>query len=138
MSVDSLIDTNVVIYLLDDSNANKSQRAEELIQSGLARGVSCISPQVVQETLNVAIGKLGFSTIDAERLLNEILLPLCKPVSIKDLYKRGLSVQDRYQYSFYDSLIIAAALEVNCKVLYTEDLQHDQCIDRLTIQNPFL
>jgi predicted nucleic acid-binding protein len=55
-----------------------------------------------------------------------------------NLYQRGLDLQSRYQLSFYDSLIVAAALEGGCKTLYSEDLQHGQRIDGLTIKNPFI
>ena len=53
------------------------------------------------------------------------------------LYHRGLDLQIRYRFSFYDSLIVAAALEAGCKTLYSEDLQHAQEIEGLTIANPF-
>ena len=54
------------------------------------------------------------------------------------LYKRALDIQARYHFGFYDALIIAAALEAGCSRLYSEDLQHGQRIERLTIENPFL
>ncbi len=137
MSVDSLLDTNVIIYLLDGTQPDKSQRAEQLVLSGLQTRSNCISQQVIQETLNVATRKLKFSIDDAQRLLNLTLLPLCEFVPITQLYRRGLSIQSRYQYSFYDSLIIGAALEIGCKTLYSEDLQDGQHIDNLAICNPF-
>ena len=140
MSVDnfSLLDTNVVIYLLDGSNSKKSRRAEQLVQSGLSERSCCISQQVIQETLNVATQKLNFLPEDAERLLDKTLLPLLRMVPVARLYERSLRIQSRYQYSFYDSLIIAAALEAGCKNLYSEDLQNGQRIDQLKITNPFL
>ena len=52
---------------------------------------------------------------------------------------KACNVAERYQFSFYDSLIIAAALESNCNILYSEDLQYNQIIDGvLTIINPFI
>jgi predicted nucleic acid-binding protein len=54
------------------------------------------------------------------------------------LYQRALDIQARYHYGFYDALIIAAALDAGCTRLYSEDLQHGQRIERLTIENPFL
>ncbi|WP_411728328.1 PIN domain-containing protein [Methyloglobulus sp.] len=54
------------------------------------------------------------------------------------LYRRGLDLQSRFGFSFYDSLIVAAALESDCTRLYTEDLQHGQKIEGLTIENPFI
>lgn len=139
MSVDklSLLDTNVIIYLLDGSNSKKSRRAEKLVQSGLRERSYCISQQVIQETLNVATQKLNFAPEDAERLLDKTLLPLLRIAPAARLYERGLRIQSRYLYSFYDSLIIAAALEAGCKNLYSEDLQDGQRIEQLTIVNPF-
>ena len=54
------------------------------------------------------------------------------------IHQRGLQVAERYGFSIYDALIVAAALDADCATLYTEDLQHGQVIDRtLTITNPF-
>ena len=138
MSADSFLDTNIIIYRLGSSDLKKYKRAEELVQSGLLEGRCCISQQVLREALNVAIKKLNFSLEDAERLLNKTLLPLCKVTPLASLYRRSLNIQSRYRYSFYDSLIIAAALEADCKTLYSEDMQHGQHIEQLTIENPFL
>ena len=140
MSADSygLLDTNVIIYLLDGSDPKKFRCAEQLVRSGLSERSCCISQQVIQETLNVATRKLNFTPEDAERLLTRTLLPLLQQIPVARLYERSLRVQSRFQYSFYDSLIIAAALEAGCKVLYSEDLQHGQRIEQLTIRNPFL
>jgi predicted nucleic acid-binding protein len=138
MSDVSLIDTNVIIYLLGDSDPVKRERAEQLVLAGLRDKSVCISQQVLQESLNVALRKLKFSVEDAERVLNRILLPLCKVLPRKALYREALKVQARYQYSFYDALIIAAALKLGCKTLYSEDLQHGQQIEQLRIVNPFV
>ena len=54
------------------------------------------------------------------------------------LYRRALDVQERYGFSFYDSLIVATALGSGCKRLLTEDLQHGQCVEGLRIENPFV
>ena len=53
------------------------------------------------------------------------------------LYRRGLDVQERWKFGFYDSLIVAAALEAGCKRLLSEDMQHGQRIEGLRIENPF-
>ena len=55
-----------------------------------------------------------------------------------ELYQSGLELQSRYRFGYYDSLIVAAALHAKRSRLYTEDLQHGQRIQRLTIINPFL
>lgn len=54
------------------------------------------------------------------------------------LYARALELRRRYQFPFYDALVVAGALEAGCTRLLTEDLQHGQQLDGLTIENPFL
>lgn len=138
MSVSTLFDTNIIIYTLESVDLNKYKRAKELVQSGLLQGNCCISRQVMQETLNVATKKLQYTFEDALYLLHDTLLPLYRMIPMDPLYERGLFIKFRYQYSFYDSLIIAAALEAGCKTLYSEDMQHGQRIEQLIIKNPFL
>ena len=74
---------------------------------------------------------------NAQRFLVQVLAPLWQIMPNIALYRRGLDVQARYGFSFYDSLIIAAALESGCTRLYSEDLQHGQQIEGLIIENPF-
>jgi predicted nucleic acid-binding protein len=63
---------------------------------------------------------------------------LCKvaPITLAT-HERALAIAERYDYRIYDALHLAAALESGCSVLYTEDMQHAQEIDGLTIHNPF-
>ena len=139
MSADSFIDTNVFLYNIDDSDPNKHAIASDIIHTALETGQSCISYQVVQECLNAGLRKahIPLDHQTAERYLHTILIPLWKVNPTPVLYQRSLDIQSRYRFSFYDSLIVAAALEAGCKMLYSEDLQHGQRIERLTIRNPF-
>ena len=137
MSAEDFLDTNIFVYMFDGSDDYKRQRAEELVQRSLVRGTGCISYQVVQETLNVATRKLGFAGDDSRTLLTRILTPLWTVHPSAALYERGLEVRGRYGFSFYDSIIVAGAIESGCTRLYTEDLQHGQRIESLTIEDPF-
>ena len=134
------IDTNVFIYLFDETDEHKRTIAERLIQKVLETRSACISHQVVQETLSVVTRKLPspMSAENAQRFLEQILMPLWRIMPSLALYRRGLDLQSRYGFSFYDALIVAAALESGCTRLYTEDLQHGQKIDGLVIENPFI
>ena len=138
MSVDSFIDSNVFVYLFDETDAIKRQSSENLVQQALENGTGCISYQVVQETINVITRKLNATPEEARQLLDRVLIPLWQVNPTRAFYRRGLDLQARYQFSFYDSLIVAAALEAGCKTLYSEDLQHGQRIEQLTIDNPFM
>ena len=138
MSAEHFLDTNILVYMFDETDAGKRRQAEDLVNESLTQGSGCISFQVVQETLNVLIRRLGFVAEDSRRALEQVLVPLWQVYPSAVLYQDAISLQGRYRLSFYDSLIVAAALETGCTRLYSEDLQHGQKIQRLTIVNPFL
>lgn len=137
MNADFFLDTNVFVYMFDETDDPKRTSAENLVQQALEEREGCISYQVVQETVNVLSGKLNASPHQVRRIFNHVLLPLWQVNPSERLYHRGLDLQSRYRYGFYDSLIVAAALESGCRILYTEDLHQGQQIDDLTIRNPF-
>ena len=140
MSDKYFIDTNIVVYSFDPNDQRKQNIARELIQNALQDQTGCISTQVIQEFLNVSTRKFKppLSHLDSLRYLNAVLAPLCEVFTSLDLLRRTIEVSERWQYSLYDSMIITAALQANCAVLYTEDLQHGQQIESLTVVNPFL
>ena len=87
--------------------------------------------------MNVITGKLEAPSEKTRQLLDHILIPLWRINPTRILYQRGLDIRTRYRLGLYDSLIVAAALEAGCKTLYSEDLQHAQGIEGVTITNPF-
>jgi len=138
MSADFL-DSNVLVYLFDERDALKRERAEALVRQGLDRRSAHISFQVVQETLNVLTRKLTppVPPAQAQSLLGALLMPLCRVWPSEALYRKALGLQARWRFSFYDALIVAAALEAGCTRLLTEDLQDGQQVETLRIENPF-
>ena len=125
-------DTNVLLYLLS-GEAAKADGVEALVAAG---GV--ISVQVLNEFASVASRKLAMSWGEIREVLGTIRA-LCRvePVSL-ETHDRGLALSERYGFSIYDSMILAAALLAGCSLLITEDLQHGQIIDgTLTVRNPF-
>ena len=139
MSVENFIDTNIFIYHMDNTDAGKHAIATRIIRTALQTDNACISYQVVQECLNVGLRKASvpFDHTRAFDYLGTVLIPLWRVMPSQRLFQQGLDIQARYRFSFYDSLILAAALEAGCKTLYSEDLQHGQQIETLTIENPF-
>ena len=133
------IDTNIFIYLFDETDERKRNIADQIISTALGTHTARISYQVVQETLNVLTRKLPMplTTGNTQRFLEQVLRPLWQVMPSFALYGRGLEIQGRYGFSFYDSMIIAAALESGCNRLISEDMQHDQHIEGLRIENPF-
>lgn len=132
-----LLDTNVVVYMFDDVDAVKRDRARQLVGNAIASGEGVISYQVVQEALNVFGRKLGATAGQQLDIFDNVLSSLWRIHPTADLYRRAVAISQRYRFGFYDSLVIAAALEYGCDLLYSEDLQDGQVIDTVTIRNPF-
>lgn len=131
-SVESFFDTSVLLYLLS-ADAEKADRAEELLERSGA-----ISVQVLNEFTVVAIRKLGLSFAEVREVLGTIrAVCVTHPLTIEH-HDKASEIAERYGFSFYDSVIVASALLADCKILYSEDLQHQQVIEkRLTVINPF-
>jgi len=140
MSDRFFLDTNVLAYAFARQASDKRQLALQIVERGLNTGMGIISFQVAQEFLNVSQRKFTppMTAGEAQIFLREVLTPLCLVIPSIALLANALEVKDRYKYSFYDSLIIAAALEADCDLLYSEDLHHGQHIGRLRIANPFV
>jgi predicted nucleic acid-binding protein len=134
------IDTNIFVYTFDNANKIKQKKSKEIVSNALNNSNGIISYQVIQEFLNVSTKKFKstLSVVDCQRYLNVILEPLCEVFSSVELFHQALDIMERWQYSFYDSSIIAAAIKGECKILYSEDLQHNQKIQNLIILNPFI
>lgn len=139
MSAKHFIDTNVFIYSFDQSQPAKQSRASTLIQEALDSGLGIISTQVIQEFLNVATQKFAvpMQTEDAKVYTRLVLNPLCQVYPDLALYESSLDIQAETGSSFYDSLILAAAIQEGCEILYSEDLQDGQQVRSLTIVDPF-
>jgi predicted nucleic acid-binding protein len=126
-------DTSVLVYMLTE-NDPRTAIVEKLLLIG-----GNLSVQTLNEFANVAHRKLKLSWDEVEQALSDIRL-LCRPpvpVTVK-IHDAAIQIAKRFQFSFYDSLIIAAALEQKCTTLYSEDMQNGQKIESLTIRNPFV
>jgi len=134
------LDTNIFVYSFDDSQPRKRKRAESLIVEAIESEQCAISTQVIQEFLNVALGKFAsrFSTRETTRFLDRVLWPLCKVHPTAGLYTGAVSIMEETGWAFYDSLIVSAAVAARCPVLFTDDLQAGRVIRGVEIRNPFV
>jgi predicted nucleic acid-binding protein len=139
MSDKFFLDTNIFVYAIEDYPEKKANIATNLIERGIETGAGVISLQVAQETLNVVTRKarVTLPLEDTKLLLRDTLQPLCTIFPSFALLHHGMELQSRYGFSFYDSLIVGAALEAECALLYSEDLQDGQKIAGLEVRNPF-
>jgi predicted nucleic acid-binding protein len=140
MNARFFLDTNIFVYSFDREAGGKQRRAAQLIQQAISTRKGVVSTQVAQEFFNVALRKFAqpLTPSEAEQYLAIVFRPMLAVHSSPALMGEGLRLVSRYKLHWYDALIVAAAQEAQCDVLYSEDLQHGQRIEKLRIANPFL
>jgi predicted nucleic acid-binding protein len=140
MSARFFLDTNIFVYTFDTKAPAKAKRAARLIRQAADTGEGVVSYQVVQEFFNVAFRRFSrpMNVAEAEQYLITVFRPLLAVHSSPTLYVEALRVSGKYRLSWYDSIIAAAALQAQCGMLYSEDLQHGQELEGLRIENPFV
>lgn len=140
MSAKYFLDTNILVYSLDPADPRKARIAEELVTRGVGSRLGVISYQVVQEFMNVSLRrfKATMTATELELFFFKVLLPLMTIPSSSGLFLEALRLHNSNRISWYDSLIVAGALQGGCEVLYSEDLQHGQRFGDMVVQNPFL
>lgn len=139
MSDRFFLDTNIFVYSFDRTSPSKARRATQLIRDGVATRKGAVSYQVVQEFFNVALRRFAqpMTAAEAEQYLGTVFRPLMAVQSSPALYAEALRLTGKRRLSWYDSLIVAAAMEAGCSLLYSEDLQSGRHFGDLRIENPF-
>jgi len=127
------------VYSFEGTSSDKGRAAVQLIRRAIATRRGVISYQVVQEFFNVALRRFAqpMTTSEAEQYLATTFRPLLAVHSSLALYTEALQLAQRFKLSWFDSLIVAAAIASNCDVLYSEDLQDGQEFGDLRVVNPF-
>jgi predicted nucleic acid-binding protein len=133
----TFVDTNVLLYAVDKASGSKGDAAREWLTWCWRTRNGRISVQVVNEFCvngQKLFGAKGFQL--AQREIREYFVWQPTELSL-ELVQSAWAVQDRYRLSYWDSLIVASALDQRCTQLLTEDLQDGQHIDQLVVCNPF-
>lgn len=134
MNDSCFIDTNILVYCYAHDEQVKHQKALDIANNPEA----FISTQVLTELSNTLKKKFKLDWQTIESVILEVSSGFNIYVNKPSTIERACTIADKYQYSFYDSLIIVSALSANCKTLYSEDMQDGQLIENsLTIVNPF-
>ncbi len=137
MTAPIFVDTNPLLYALDDADKAKQRAAQDwraaLWQSRLGR----LSFQVLNEIYANALRLKPSARDEARAEVRDLLAwnPVVLDAAVLEL---GWRFQDRYQLAFWDSLIVAAAKLSGSAYLLTEDLQAGQMLDGIEVVNPFL
>lgn len=130
------IDTNLWVYLYSQSPQEKHQVIKDLVDSHFDEVIT--STQVVGELYNVFVRK-GFMTKQAAKeIVLETMMTFPMITIDTSIIFKALEINERYDYSYWDSLVLATALLNNCTILFSEDMQGDQVLEnKTTIINPF-
>lgn len=129
------LDTNILVYSLDQSHAGKRKKCRGLIKSLTGENSGVISTQVMQEFYVAATTKLGADPL----LIKDILRSLERFETIvvsPTLIKEAIDCAIINRISFWDALIVVSAETARCEILWTEDLNHGQIIRGVRIENP--
>lgn len=135
----AFFDTNVVVYLFDADTPPKQKIARELLRRTAVEGGVLLSTQVLQEFYVAVTRKLAepLPSENAERAVRDLArFPLVQIDAL--LVLAGIEASRQLGFSFWDALIVQAAIQGGASVLYTEDLQHGQVIEGLCVTNPFM
>jgi predicted nucleic acid-binding protein len=139
MSAKFFLDTSVFAYIFDTTAPAKAKKAARLVRDAVDTGKGIVSYQVVQEFFNVAFRRFAqpLSVAEAEQYLVTVFRPLLAIHSSPALYVEALRIAGKHRLAWYDSIIVASALEGRCDTLYSEDFQHGREVEGLRIVNPF-
>jgi predicted nucleic acid-binding protein len=134
----TFVDTNILVYAHDSSAGQKRERASRIVLDLWERGLGILSTQVLQEFFVIVTRKIPrpLSQDEAEEIIVHLLN---WKIIINDgqAILSAIDVHRRYQYPFWDSLIIQAALAGQANVLLSENFQSGQMIESMRIVNPF-
>lgn len=127
------LDTNIVLYALD-ADAQKADIADDLVCAGC-----CLSSQIFNESVEVMRRKWKATWERVRSFLEYLEINAIQVEAITlDTHRRALDVAEATGIRIYDALLVAAAEQANCTLLYTEDMNHGQRIGGVTIRNPFI
>jgi len=132
------LDTNILVYANDGTEADKQSAAIRLIADGIRNGQAVISTQVLSEFWVTVTQKIQV-TLDTDKAEKEVdRFKAMRIVGIEyDTVRAAIHLQRRFQISYWDSLILSAASIAGCRRIYSEDLNAGQSYDGLSIVNPF-
>ena len=132
------VDTNTLIYAHDRSAEDKHNKARDLIRALWQSGKGCLSIQVLQEFYVNVTQKV------AKPLTPDAAAQIIADLSAWQVHRPGVEdvldairLQDRYQTSFWDAMIVVSAIQLGCLTIWSEDLNPGQAYDTVTVASPF-
>jgi predicted nucleic acid-binding protein len=135
----AFLDTNILVYAYDASAGNKHDIAKKIVTELWNSGLGCLSTQVLQEFFVTITKKIQkpLNNASAYELIKD-LLKWDVIINTGQCILDGIELQKKYKYSFWDSMIIQAAVKSKSDILLSEDLSNGQIVDGVEIRNPFV
>ena len=131
----NFIDTNILIYLYSQE-ASKQNKILSLLNRD---EIFVISTQIIMEFCNVLVRKLKYTKSELDIAIEDFNRNFEISYINQNTIKKALEIHEVYKYSLFDCLVISTAMEANCSIIYSEDMQHNQMIDnKVKIINPFI
>jgi predicted nucleic acid-binding protein len=131
------VDTNVLLYARDPTDPTKSSMARRWLETLGAREAAVISPQVVNEFVAASLRRFRGTSQEEIHRRAMALLAWCRVPLEAQTSALAMTVQSRYGTSWWDGLIVASALQAECRYLLSEDMQPGMTFGQLTVINPF-
>lgn len=130
------IDTNVLIYAYSSDEIEKKSAVQKLFEN---EQKIIISTQVINEFINVMRKKRAVPIEILQEAVRELTSIFTISLVTIETINQALQISQKYKYSYFDSLIIASAVENSCSELYSEDMHHKHMVSNaLVILNPFV
>ncbi|MBT3275713.1 MAG: PIN domain-containing protein [Spirochaetales bacterium] len=137
MNGKTFLDTNIVVYANDSADSAKREKALESVQGHIRAQTGVVSTLVLMEYCSVAVTKL-LQPIEAVEHQIEMLTFL-EVVSVSpNIIAAGLRLRQAYSLSFWDAVVVASAQASNCRVLLSEDMNHNRMYGTVLVLNPFI
>ncbi len=130
------VDTNILIYAHDSSSGGKQRIARDLLRRLEEDGNGALSIQVLTEFYSVSTRKLGLPLGDAEQVVAGFETWALHRPTLTDVVSAA-AVHRHHKVAWWDALLIHSAIQLECDILWTEDLNHGQQYGSVTVRNPF-
>lgn len=132
------VDTNVLVYAHDVSAGGKHTLARDLIKALWPSGEGCLSVQVLQEFYVTVTRKVAkpLGSIEASQIIADLSAWQVHRPGAQDILD-AIRLQQRYQVSFWDAMIVTSALQMGCRTIWSEDLNPGQVYEQVAVRNPF-
>lgn len=133
------VDTNILVYAYNESDKRKQEKAKTLLIGLWNTGTGCLSVQVFQEFYTIVTRKLTLPLpVETVMIIIEDLSAWEYHIPDANDVLAAINIQQSYQLSFWDAMIIRSASKLGCNLIWSEDLNHGQSYEGIKVINPFM